>query len=136
MAAGSSMSGRLIVENSSGRAIHAWGCGTLFAVVLASRTYHPTVAWPACLQRLTIPIGRSSYRVTVEARYGQCGPGSSDSAIKACGPDGRMPPLPPGDYNAILFQAHDLVRAPPPVPVRVTTTEVRPTGPPSRTSSR
>jgi hypothetical protein len=77
IAAGSSMSGRVIVVNSSGRAIHAWGCGTPFAVALASRTYQPTLAWRLCLQRLTIPVGRSNYRVTVEARYGQCGPGSS-----------------------------------------------------------
>jgi hypothetical protein len=121
MAAGSSMSGRLIVENGTGRAVRTGGCGTLFAVALASSTYQPTVVWPACLQYFTIPVGRSSYRVIVEARYGQCGPGSSYSAIKACGPDGRPPPLPPGDYHAILFQVHPhLVQAPPPILVRVT----------------
>jgi hypothetical protein len=114
------MSGRLIVENGTGRAIHTMGCGTLFAVALASRTFQPTVGWLHCLQRFTIPVGRSSYRVTVEARYGQCGPGSSYSAIKTCGPDRRPPPLPPGDYHAILFQAGRLVQAPSPLPVRVT----------------
>jgi hypothetical protein len=120
IAAGSSMSGHLIVENDTGRAIRAWGCGALFVVALASRTYRPSIAWPACIQSFTIPAGRSRYRVTVEASYYQCSQGAPQGAIKACGPDGRMPPLPPGDYQAILFQLHHLVQTPPPVPVRVT----------------
>jgi hypothetical protein len=34
-------------------------------------------------------------------------------------PDGRPPPLPPGDYRAVLFQLGHLVQAPPAVQVRV-----------------
>lgn len=45
------MRGRVIVENNTGHAIHVGGCGTLFQVALASKTYRPAVAWLGCLQR-------------------------------------------------------------------------------------
>ncbi len=67
MTAVSSMPGRVVVENNTGRAIHASGCLALFQVELISGSYHPSVAWPLCLQPFTIPAGRSSYPVTVEA---------------------------------------------------------------------
>jgi len=113
------MSGRLIVENNTGRAMRAWGCGTLFQVALTSRTYQPAIAWQLCAQSFTIQAGRSSYRVRVYASYSQCGRGFRQGASKACLPGGRPPPLPPGDYQAILFQVRHLIQAPPPVPVRV-----------------
>jgi hypothetical protein len=112
LAAGSSMSGRLIVQNDTGRPVHSAGCGTLFQVALTSRTYRPTVAWLTCLQFFTIPVGRSSYRVPVEASRTVCPQGSAH-AVRTC-------PLPPGDYQAVLFQIRQLVRAPRPVPLRVT----------------
>jgi len=119
LAAGSSMSGRLIVENNTGRAIRTWGCGTLFVVALTSSTYQPAIPWLACLQSFTIPAGRTTYRLTIAASYYQCPVRDPQGAIKACGPDGQMPPLPPGDYRAILFQPRHLVQAPAPVAVRV-----------------
>jgi hypothetical protein len=54
------MSGRVVVENNTGRAIRVPGCGTLFQVALGSNKYQPTVAWLSCLQMFTIPIGESS----------------------------------------------------------------------------
>lgn len=119
MAAGSSMTSRVIIENNTGRVIHARGCGTLFQVVLTSPSYRPTVAWNLCLHRFTIPIGQSSYPVPVAASYLQCGHSRSPGTIRACLPGGRMPPLPPGDYRATLFQARHLVQAPPGIAVRV-----------------
>jgi hypothetical protein len=62
----------VVVENNTGRAIHVFGCGTLFQVALVSSTYRPAIAWPGCLQPFTIPVGESSYPVTVGARYSQC----------------------------------------------------------------
>ena len=38
------MSGRVVVETNTGRAIHASGRLTLFQVVLTSSSYHPAVA--------------------------------------------------------------------------------------------
>lgn len=114
------MSGRVVVENNTGRAISVYGCVTLFQVVLVNSRYRPDVGWFTCLQKLTIPAGRSGYRVTVAASYSACSQGRPWGAVRACLPDGRPPPLPPGDYHAVLFQVRPLVPAPPAVTVRVT----------------
>jgi len=120
MTAGSSMSGQVVVDNNTGHAIRASGCVKLFQVLLTSSTYRPPVAWLGCLQRFTIPVGESRYSVTVWASYSQCSEGRPQHGLRACRPDGRMPPLPPGTYHAKLFQAHNLVRVPPALTVRVT----------------
>ncbi len=85
------MSGRVVVENNTGRAIHASGCLTLFQVVLTSSKYHPAVAWPICLQPFTIPAGKSSYPATVEASYNQCSQGRPRGGLRACLPGPRPP---------------------------------------------
>jgi hypothetical protein len=115
MTAGSSIEGRIVVSNNTGRNIHTTGCGTLFQVALTSRSYHPDPVWPLCLQPFTIPVGVSSYRISVAATYLVCG----DRQSPACLPGGVMPPLPAGKYRARLFQSAHLVPAPSGVPVRV-----------------
>jgi hypothetical protein len=120
MPAGSRMTVRVLVRNRTGHALHVKGCLELFQVALASRTYHPALAWPLCLQRLTIPAGRSSYRVQILATYLQCTQGPPQDGAPSCLPGGRMPPLPPGVYHTQLFQYRPLAPAPPPIPVRVT----------------
>jgi hypothetical protein len=119
MTAGSSINGRVVVRNDTGRAIHTWGCGSLFQVALTSSKYQPDVVWPLCLQRFTIPVGVSSYRVTVRASYLQCSESQSPGTIGACLSGGGMPPLPAGKYRAMLFQSRHLVETPLGVPVRV-----------------
>src|SRR6266568_2313690 len=118
MTAGSSMSARVVVENNTGRAIHVSGCLTLFQVALASGKYQPAVAWPACAQAFTIPVGQSSYPVTVRASYLECSAGRRQGAVRACLPGRQPPPLPPGDYHARLFQLGNLVPVPPARTVR------------------
>lgn len=113
MTTGSSMTGHLLLDNSTGHAIHVPGCHSLFQVALTSSTYRPTVAWSTCLQRLTIPAGHTSYRILLRASYSQCGRGPQHNGLKECLPGGRMPPLSPGIYHARLFQARTLVRIPP-----------------------
>jgi hypothetical protein len=120
------MSGRVIVENNTGHAIHASGCLTLFQVALTGKRYHPAVAWPTCLQPFTIPIGKSSYPVTVEASYRECSQGRPQADLRACLPGRRMPPLPPGDYHAVLYQVSHLVSVPRAITVRVTPPEPTP----------
>ena len=118
--AGSHMTARVVVRNLTGHALHLIGCAGFFQVALASRTYHPVVAWPACAQRLTIPAGRSSYRVRVWATYGECTQGPPQDGMLSCLPGGRMPPLPPGAYHAQFFQDRPLAAAPAAIAVRVT----------------
>jgi hypothetical protein len=120
MAAGSRMTGHVLVDNSTGHAIHVSGCLNLFQVLLTSSTYRPAVAWAACLQQFTIPAGETRYPVMVWASYSQCGQGRPQHGLRACLPCERMPPLPPGTYHARLFQVHHLVQVPPPITVRVT----------------
>ena len=109
------MVGEVVVQNHTGQAARASGCLSLFRVVLGNDKMKPEVAWPACLQSFTIPAGSSSYTVTVDASYSQCGGGTVRCV------HGRPPPLPPGDYLAMLFQSgHNGIPTPPPVGVRVT----------------
>jgi len=117
---GSRITGRVLVRNRTGHALHLIGCGGFFAVALASRTYHPKVAWPLCRQRLTIPAGRSSYRVQILATYLQCTQGPPHDGAPSCRPGGRMPLLAPGVYHTQFFQSLPLAAPPAPVTVRVT----------------
>lgn len=114
------MSGQVLVDNTTGHAIHVSGCVKLFQVLLTSNTYRPPVAWFTCSQRFTIPAGQSRYPVTVQASYSQCSQGRPQHGLKPCMPAGRMPPLPPGIYQAKLFQVRNLVRVPPALTLRVT----------------
>jgi hypothetical protein len=108
------MSGSVIVENNTGSALHATGCTSLFQVALGNDKISPSVAWLACLQTFTIPVGESSYPVTIDAFYSWC----SSASVPPC-TDGHPPPLPPGEYQAMLFQTA-MVPTPPPIAVRVT----------------
>jgi hypothetical protein len=122
MTAGSQMSGRVVVDNNTGHAIHARACDGLFAVTLASRTYHPQAMAPAvsCGRTRTIPVGKSSYPVTVLASYLACSADGARAGLKACLPGNKRPPLPPGTYHTTLYQASQVVPAPPTITVRVT----------------
>jgi hypothetical protein len=114
------MAGHVLVDNNTGHAIHVSGCLSLFQVLLTSSRYRPGVAWAACLQRFTIPAGETRYPVTVWATYSQCSQGRPQHGLRPCLPGGRMPPLPPGQYHAKLFQLRKLVRVPSAIMVRVT----------------
>lgn len=118
--AGSSMSGTVIIENNSGHPLNATGCGRLFQVALGNDKIRPSVQWLKCLQAFTIPVSESSYPVTVDASYLSCNSDGPQADLRACRANGQPPPLPPGDYRAMLFETGTLVPAPPPTSVRVT----------------
>ena len=118
MIAGSSMSGHVVVENNTGHALHATGCISLFQVALGNAQTHPAPAWPLCLQEFTIPTGKSTYPVTVRASYPGCS-ATVQSGLPVCLPSGRPPPLPPGNYRAMLFESGNVVPTPPAIDVRV-----------------
>lgn len=89
-----------------------------FQVALAGNHYHPVVAWLTCLRVFTITRGVSRYRVPVIASFSRCTQGKPQSGLKRCLADGP-PPLPPGIYQAKLFQVTNLIRALPAVRVQV-----------------
>jgi hypothetical protein len=113
--AGSSMEAQVVVENGTGHDRVGLG-GSPFAVVLANDDVKPSVVWPACAQRITIPPGESIWPVTVNASYAVCGEGEG---LVPCLEEERMPPLPPGDYRALLVQHPRVVPDPDPVLVHV-----------------
>jgi hypothetical protein len=123
--AGSKLVGHVVVDNNTGHALRTPGCNALFAVALASSSYRPIVASPTCVELLTIPAGRSSYRVEVLASYLACSVGHPSGGLKACLPGMKAPPLPPGYYHAVLFfEVRHFAPAPPAIPVLV----IRPVG--------
>ena len=125
MVAGSSMLAHIVVDNRTGHAIHANGCGQLFELALGSDSYPAQGEWPPCLQPLTIAVGRSSYPWTIRATYDECG-GTGNPPPPACLPGGRPPPLPAGEYDVVFFQSSNIVSVPAPIPVRVTPRSLHP----------
>ena len=119
MVAGSSMLAHIVVNNTTGHAIHANGCGQLFELALGSDSYPAQAGWPACLQPLSIAAGKTSYPWTIRATYDECG-GTGNPPLPACLPGGGAPPLPTGEYRVVFFQSSNIVSAPASIPVRVT----------------
>lgn len=93
------MLAHIIVDNRTGRAIHAKGCGQLFELALGNSSHPALSAWPACLQTLTIATGKSSYPWTIRASYGRCG--GVGAGELACLPHGQ-PHRSPDDYSVTL----------------------------------
>jgi hypothetical protein len=117
--AGSSETGVVVVENHTGHVLHADGCQRIFAIALGRGRFEQSPAWLDCLQTFTIPIGRSTYPVTVTAAYLACTNGPPAGDLHSCTLNGP-PPLPTGVYRATLVQSGKIVPTPPPITVRVT----------------
>jgi hypothetical protein len=118
MKAGSSMLAHIIVDNRTGHAIHANGCGQLFELALGNSSHPAAAGWPACLTTLTIVTGTTSYPWTIRATYDSCG--GIGAGVHACLPHNQPPPLPAGEYDVVFCQQTPLVSGPAPIPVRVT----------------
>jgi hypothetical protein len=116
MARGSAMLGKVIVTNDTGHALHANGCRSPFLIALGNAKISPSVAWLDCLQRITIPTGESTWMVSVSASYLACG---ERGPLPRC-IHGYPPPLPPGAYEAVLYQRPHVVPTPQPIRIRVT----------------
>jgi hypothetical protein len=124
MEAGSSMLAHIVVDNRTGHAIHARGCGQIFELALGNSSHPAEAGWPACLQDLTIATGTTSYPWTIRASYDSCG-GVGVGEL-ACLPDNQPPPLPAGEYDVVFFQSPYIVSVPAPIPVRVTSRPLHP----------
>ena len=119
IAAGSSMTGHVVVDNYTDHAARATGCVSFFQVLLTNSEVHASPSWYACAQNFTFPVGESSYPVTISASYGECSGDALPGAEPACLPAGGPPALPAGDYQAKLFQTADIAPPPPVIAVRV-----------------
>src|SRR5580658_4147870 len=117
MVAGSTMTAHVIVDNRSGQALKVGGCGSLFQVLLTSAHVHPQPAWPSCIEPISVPVGVSKYTVSVMASYSMC---DQRGPPPVCRKAGQPPPLPPGQYEATLFQIRSIAPPPPPPTIWVT----------------
>ena len=117
MVAGSSMQATVVVTNDTGSDIGVVACGSWFQVRLAADGVNdqPGGIWAGCFMRITIPVGRTEYPVTLRAVYDQC----FFDQEPLCGPDGTAP-LPPGQYRAVFQQVSPIVAEPPTGTVLVT----------------
>lgn len=120
MAAGSTIAGTVQVYNNSAEPIERTTCGSYFVALLESEVATQTLFRPACLQSFVIPSGSSSYPVTVKATYLTCNNGEASDVVPACLPDGTMPALPPGIYEARVDQGADPIEVSGPLTVTVT----------------
>ena len=122
VAAGDPLSGEVTVVNRSGAPIEGTTCGPFFAVRLRGPEAEQVVARPLCASGFTIPEGRSTYELRGTTSHSSCtlAPAPDEDDL-ACAPDGTVPSLPPGTYEALLDQATPGL-VPPPDPIMVTIT--------------
>ncbi len=122
VSSGGTIDGQVVVTNNTGGNIKAIGCGALFQVALASDDYEPAPSWTMCAREFSFPTGESTYPVTVAAHHLECTADPSANADQVrCDENGNMPSLPPGDYEARLYQGYEGQPMPEPtaVPVEV-----------------
>jgi hypothetical protein len=106
------VTGHVIVENDSGNSVKMNDCGSPFQVLLTNTGVHQQPVWPACYGPLSVPVGVSNYPVYVTARYSMC-------HLKGPPPLCKKDGLPPGQYEANLFQSTTIAPTPPPSTVLV-----------------
>ena len=115
--AGRTVQGTVTVRNTTGASVRVMGCNEWFQVVLAGNGVHPALAWLACLGPIDIPAGTTAYPIAVNARYSSCG--TMPDSSPPCDGD-RPAPLPPGRYEARMYQSPTVVKEPKRVTVKVT----------------
>jgi hypothetical protein len=120
VAAGEEIAGTVQVNNQSAEAVERTTCGPYFVAVLEGDAGASQYFRPACAEPFVIPPGRSSYPVTVKASSLTCINGDASGLVPACLPDGTMPPLPPGTYEATIDQPDDPIPMSGPLTVTIT----------------
>ncbi|MEQ1699406.1 MAG: hypothetical protein ABMA25_04810 [Ilumatobacteraceae bacterium] len=131
--AGEALEGWLVIDNNTGSAIDISqnGCAPKWAVRLTNASVPPSAMFTADCRidptTSTLPTGTTRLPVTATAVYAGCsgGPASASATtfLPAClaDSDNRIPPLPAGEYEAVLVG--DLPGIPTPAPVKITVLE-------------
>jgi hypothetical protein len=119
MKTGTTMQADVVLTNNTGAPVETSAChGGLFLVGLRSDQVESVASFPSCWERMTISTGVSTYPVSLVATYSSCTHDETSTAPH-CVPTG-MPSLPPGQYQARLYQDHDVVPSPPSIAIEVT----------------
>ena len=127
VAAGTTLQGYLVVSNTTGATAHVLDgdCQPKWGVSVTNAHVPPNSAFTAdCrLAPLDLPIGETRLPVTVYTSYSGCQQGSAagtgSTIFPACLPSGP-PPLPSGDYTAVLVGNIPGLTPPPPVAITLT----------------
>ncbi|GIU90736.1 MAG: hypothetical protein KatS3mg010_1835 [Acidimicrobiia bacterium] len=125
---GGTIDGELVVQNGSGSPVTLGeDCETFWTVVLTNDAVPPSYAFPLpCSRPPSIAVGETRLAFTVPASYGACTNGDDrDAHLPKCLADGSPPPLPPGEYEAVIVGSDELPFTVEPVRVRVV--EAQPT---------
>jgi len=124
IASGHSINGTLLVVNRGTIPINLTkACRPDFVVALTNSNYVPQVAFATvCSGRpFTIAPGANHLHVDVTTTYLGCRQGGSPSTVPNCLSD-EPPPLPAGNYDAVLIGDGLALPEPRPVPVTLTAT--------------
>lgn len=119
--AGETIPAVLVITNPGATMdISAHGCRPDFAIVLTDGQHPPVVAWPlsCALGPFLIPHGTRRLPTSVSTSQRACEPGGPANGLPGC-LGSSMPPLPAGQYQAVLVWDGD-VGLPPAQPVPVT----------------
>ena len=126
IASGSRLSGVLVLTNPTGSPVSfltRGGCRPGWAVGLENDEIRFNPAFGASCEPgpLVVPPGASELPFTMTTTYGGCvqDAASATADSPACSPTGETPPLPPGEYRAVLVSLAMDFPVPPPVAVRV-----------------
>jgi hypothetical protein len=102
--AGETLPMTVVVSNNTGEPIEIGYCGAEFALGLENDDVEQQLVFPACLQGGTIPVGTTTYEVTVGSTYGTCTTMTDPPpGARPCLPGGGIPPLPAGEYRTRLY---------------------------------
>jgi hypothetical protein len=128
--AGSKVHGTLVIDNNTDHSVSLdtpGECAGKWAVALTSPTASQNPGWTLeCAMGLSASLAPGAHRFpfTIYATYSGCtndtSPGAVDTVHCLSGPAGRIPPLPPGDYEAALVTSSPgYLPVAPRVPVRI-----------------
>jgi hypothetical protein len=101
---GSQVEAALVIDNNTGASITIPGCGPSWAIALTNASHASDIAFALpCREALVVQTGQTKFPTVVTATFAVCSNGTSnDDTTPKCLADTSPPPLPPGDYTAIL----------------------------------
>mgnify|MGYP005814740029 CR=1 FL=1 len=105
VAAGQPLTGRVVVNNSTGAPIQVTGCESPFGVGVESGEIRAVPLPPTCSTPFVIPVGASAWPVTIPTVYAHCAsdPSESNPSNPPCLPAHPwVPNLPPGAYRTVV----------------------------------
>jgi hypothetical protein len=117
---GATMHATVVITNHTGHAIEDTKCGAPFVISLRSKRAYQEAMFPLCAESYSLPVGRSTYPVTIASTYLTCTHSpATDRSRPRCLATLRPPPLPKGKYQAFVVGLPGAVSSARPVEITV-----------------